>query len=290
MASYSYRTVAIRGDSSSSSSSSPSCIVEVLQCLLCCEEETPDRRRFPSRPLIAFFSWFSTAITDCLLSRRSSYSTPTITAAATAAQPNRNHRPPLPPSQSPSDGPTSPATHSRPSTDASQIFYRHPRNSPSIMVRIHVDVAIEYRNPPPPSPPDRPISTVTDSSPQVRRRRPRNSPSTGLIQQLAENDPNRYGPPPASESAVRALPSIKITQELLNSSSGLSQCIVCQDEFDQGSVALEMPCKHVYHRDCLLKWLSSHNSCPVCRLELPTDDADYEITRRARSQRSHPHH
>ncbi|KAA8542948.1 hypothetical protein F0562_024100 [Nyssa sinensis] len=45
-----------------------------------------------------------------------------------------------------------------------------------------------------------------------------------LIQELAENDPNRYGTPPASKSAVEALPSIKINDELLASDS--SQCAV----------------------------------------------------------------
>ncbi|KAJ6881023.1 LOW QUALITY PROTEIN: E3 ubiquitin-protein ligase RING1-like [Populus alba x Populus x berolinensis] len=43
-----------------------------------------------------------------------------------------------------------------------------------------------------------------------------------LIQQLAENDPNRYGTPPASKNAVENLPDIKVTKELLESDS--SQC------------------------------------------------------------------
>lgn len=95
-----------------------------------------------------------------------------------------------------------------------------------------------------------------------------------LIQQLAENDPNRYGTPPASKSAVQALPSINVDAALLK--SDLAQCAVCKDDFELGTVVKQMPCKHVYHDDCIMPWLELHNSCPVCRYELPTDDADYE--------------
>lgn len=95
-----------------------------------------------------------------------------------------------------------------------------------------------------------------------------------LIQQLAENDPNRYGTPPASKSAVEALPVVKISKELLDSDS--SQCAVCKDSFELGEEAKQMPCKHIYHSDCILPWLELHNSCPVCRHELPTDDSEYE--------------
>ncbi|WJX71819.1 RING-type E3 ubiquitin transferase [Trifolium repens] len=95
-----------------------------------------------------------------------------------------------------------------------------------------------------------------------------------LIQQLAENDPNRRGTPPASKSAVEKLPVIEVTEELLESDS--SQCAVCKDTFALGEKAKQMPCKHIYHTDCILPWLELHNSCPVCRHELPTDDPDYE--------------
>ncbi|KAL5983035.1 hypothetical protein ACLOJK_017115 [Asimina triloba] len=95
-----------------------------------------------------------------------------------------------------------------------------------------------------------------------------------LIQQLAENDPNRYGTPPAAKSAIQSLPDIKVTDELL--ASDASQCAVCKDRFELGAEAKQMPCKHIYHSDCILPWLALHNSCPVCRYELPTDDPDYE--------------
>ncbi|KAL9224336.1 hypothetical protein vseg_000380 [Gypsophila vaccaria] len=95
-----------------------------------------------------------------------------------------------------------------------------------------------------------------------------------LIQQLAENDPNRYGTPPAAKTAVEGLPSVDVTEEMMRSDS--SQCAVCMDEFELGAQAKQMPCKHVFHKDCIVPWLELHNSCPVCRYELPTDDPDYE--------------
>ncbi|KAI4373139.1 hypothetical protein MLD38_011298 [Melastoma candidum] len=98
-----------------------------------------------------------------------------------------------------------------------------------------------------------------------------------LIQQLAENDPNRYGTPPASKSAVENLPMVTVSEELTKSEN--NQCAICQDYFEIGMEVKQMPCKHVYHPDCLLPWLELHNSCPVCRHELPTDDSEYENQR-----------
>ncbi|XP_021750565.1 E3 ubiquitin-protein ligase RING1-like [Chenopodium quinoa] len=98
-----------------------------------------------------------------------------------------------------------------------------------------------------------------------------------LIQQLAENDPNRYGTPPASKRAIDGLPNVVITAEVVNSDS--NSCAVCKNEFEVDSSAKQMPCKHLYHSDCLIPWLQLHNSCPVCRYELPTDDPEYDNQR-----------
>lgn len=100
-----------------------------------------------------------------------------------------------------------------------------------------------------------------------------------LIQQLAENDPNRYGTPPASKTSIEAMPTIQISEEHLGTDA--AQCAVCKDEFELGSQVRQMPCKHMYHPDCILPWLAQHNSCPVCRYEMPTDDPEYNSNRNA---------
>ena len=67
-------------------------------------------------------------------------------------------------------------------------------------------------------------------------------------------------------------------------------CIICRDTFEIGSTVIRMPfCSHCFHEECGLQWLKSHNTCPVCRRELPTDDPEYEAERR-REGRSHAGH
>ncbi|XP_026413209.1 E3 ubiquitin-protein ligase SIRP1-like [Papaver somniferum] len=82
-----------------------------------------------------------------------------------------------------------------------------------------------------------------------------------LLQHLAENDPNRYGTPPAKKEAVEAMPTVTIGENL--------QCSVCLEDFEIGSGAKEMPCKHKFHEGCILPWLELHSSCPVCRCQIP---------------------
>lgn len=88
-----------------------------------------------------------------------------------------------------------------------------------------------------------------------------------LIEQLSMNDRQQQGPPPASRSAIDAMPTIKITQRHLNTDT---HCPVCKDKFELGSKARQMPCDHLYHSECIVPWLVEHNSCPVCRVELPS--------------------
>lgn len=86
-----------------------------------------------------------------------------------------------------------------------------------------------------------------------------------LLQHLAENDPNRYGTPPAKKEAVEAIPTVTVNEKSV-------QCSVCLDDFEVGNEVKEMPCKHMFHDKCIIPWLELHSTCPVCRYELPSDE------------------
>ena len=97
-----------------------------------------------------------------------------------------------------------------------------------------------------------------------------------IINHLMQNDPNKYGNPPAAKQAVEKLKKCKINEEKIKEFGIENSCAVCKDEFNIGEECLSMPCNHYFHINCLIPWLNERNSCPICRYELPTDDKDFE--------------
>jgi hypothetical protein len=87
-------------------------------------------------------------------------------------------------------------------------------------------------------------------------------------------------PPPTSKEWLKNAFETKVFDESLIHGT---QCPICLKEFVASNqndhvskTAISLPCKHSYHTDCIKLWLEQTSSCPSCRLELPTDDANYE--------------
>jgi hypothetical protein len=76
-------------------------------------------------------------------------------------------------------------------------------------------------------------------------------------------------PPPTSKHFIETCPKISITNP-----ESHDLCLVCQDHYQIGDEALKLPCQHLYHKDCLLPWLQSRNTCPTCRYALPIDEEE----------------
>ncbi|KAK8919007.1 E3 ubiquitin-protein ligase RING1 [Platanthera zijinensis] len=94
-----------------------------------------------------------------------------------------------------------------------------------------------------------------------------------LLDQLAQIEINGlagrgFEHPPASKAAIESMPTVEISA----SHVGMDiHCAVCMEAFELGGEVREMPCKHIYHQDCIFPWLSLRNSCPVCRHQMPSD-------------------
>ena len=54
------------------------------------------------------------------------------------------------------------------------------------------------------------------------------------------------------------------------------KCVICFENFKRVDIIKELPCKHIYHKDCILKWLNDSNLCPLCKYDLTKDIIDYE--------------
>lgn len=100
-------------------------------------------------------------------------------------------------------------------------------------------------------------------------------------EQQQQASPQKPSTAPTANATFRALPRIKVTVHDIAANES-NECSICLDELVIGQPALRIPCGHLYHEDCVKDWLRKSNECPVCRYELPTDNAEFERGRRER--------
>jgi E3 ubiquitin-protein ligase RNF181 len=49
-----------------------------------------------------------------------------------------------------------------------------------------------------------------------------------------------------------------------------NMCPITLKVFEKNEEIIQLPCKHIYKKEPIMKWLSEENNkCPVCRYELP---------------------
>ena len=87
----------------------------------------------------------------------------------------------------------------------------------------------------------------------------------------------------ASKAAIEALETVPQSEMKADDS-----CPVCQDDFKEGEeeAVVKMPCGHAFHKECLLPWLESNNTCPTCRHEIPSVHSDPNASESDRAQAS----
>ncbi|KAK9941115.1 hypothetical protein M0R45_017742 [Rubus argutus] len=68
---------------------------------------------------------------------------------------------------------------------------------------------------------------------------------------------------PASKSAIEELERARVEVS--------TTCSICLEDMMVGFEATRMPCSHLYHRGCIVKWLERSRFCPLCRFSMPIE-------------------
>ena len=45
-------------------------------------------------------------------------------------------------------------------------------------------------------------------------------------------------------------------------------CSICQDSINKNSICRKITCGHIFHYECIDKWLETNRKCPTCRFEI----------------------
>ena len=102
--------------------------------------------------------------------------------------------------------------------------------------------------------------------------------------------------PPASKESIRGLKRFKMEKkyakkkENTNNEYEYPECTICLCKIGSGDSTILLPCSHMFHDKCIEEWLNRHNTCPLCRYELPTDNREYENERNQRNRNRRQNH
>ncbi|KAK3175640.1 hypothetical protein Dsin_033110 [Dipteronia sinensis] len=104
---------------------------------------------------------------------------------------------------------------------------------------------------------------------------------------MEEFERRNYVRVPASESSVKSLlKRVRVKEAVVagddekqetkrrrvsESERQMMNCNICLEELWLESYGMVMPCSHVFHAECIMKWLKVSHFCPLCRYETPTD-------------------
>lgn len=56
--------------------------------------------------------------------------------------------------------------------------------------------------------------------------------------------------------------------------TGEPSCAVCISEFDTGDLVRRLPCRHLFHKECIDHWLRKNKRCPLCMVAIDEQPAD----------------
>ena len=55
------------------------------------------------------------------------------------------------------------------------------------------------------------------------------------------------------------------------------KCPICLQKYKSADIIKEFPCKHIFHKTCIFKWLKTSNVCPLCKHDITDEINNVDI-------------
>jgi hypothetical protein len=63
--------------------------------------------------------------------------------------------------------------------------------------------------------------------------------------------------------SINQMDTLKITSDMNE------KCLICMEEMNEDDIYIDIKCKHIYHKECLIEYLTKYNHiCPTCRMDI----------------------
>ncbi|KAF4118322.1 RING finger protein 150a isoform X2 [Onychostoma macrolepis] len=72
----------------------------------------------------------------------------------------------------------------------------------------------------------------------------------------------------AAKKAISKIQVRTIRKGDKETESDFDNCAVCIEDYKPNDVVRILPCRHVFHKNCVDPWLQDHRTCPMCKMNI----------------------
>jgi len=77
-----------------------------------------------------------------------------------------------------------------------------------------------------------------------------------------------YVSDPKDKDKLEEIPEFNINSTTELSKLKAKNCTICLEDFKIKDKLIYLPCFHLFHKDCIVNWVKSNSTCPLCKLDI----------------------
>ena len=78
---------------------------------------------------------------------------------------------------------------------------------------------------------------------------------------------------PLDDDIIQTYPISKI-HDINKLAEDKKRCSICLENFKNGDDSIILPCIHIFHSECIKKWMKNNGICPICKFKINSNNND----------------